>query len=349
MASKTSLPVLDYTGQTTPELLECKESHRIDSLLCAFEEGIQAKVRLPRHRRLTEDENLVLAVMALDREVNNGGYHQFFLNSSVRFVPVIVDCLHRIGCAATEALTRRAIAALELPELTADAASAKIRTRNRKRDRIIDDCDREFYRLDEITPRLFAYIEAHQDRIQLVRATVPPRERIPQLGNAAKLFLHLRLAKQPGLTLDGARQLAREYAKQQSLAATEAEVEGAAVLFAFFSAIRARDLAAAAPLAQPAFELMHEDTTHSILRRAWVVQLIDAAKLDLADASTRAYLEYLNGCDQSACGTYNRILFWAEVLKKHAAVLPISTGFFATHFPAIDLFKPLPPPRYLER
>jgi Domain of unknown function (DUF4375) len=100
-----------------------QDSHRIDFLLCAFAEG-QAKLNPPGNRDLTDEENLVLAVMALEREVNNGGYHQFFLNSSHRFAAVILDYLGRIGCTATEAITGRAIAALELPELSAQAVSA---------------------------------------------------------------------------------------------------------------------------------------------------------------------------------------------------------------------------------
>ncbi|PYV26956.1 MAG: hypothetical protein DMG27_05210, partial [Acidobacteria bacterium] len=108
------LPRLDYTGQTTSELIACKNSHSIDSLLCAFEWGIQAKAKAgpAGEGSLTGEERLVLAVMALNREVNNGGYDQFFVNSSRRFVPIIVDSLRRIGCAATAAITERAIAAL---------------------------------------------------------------------------------------------------------------------------------------------------------------------------------------------------------------------------------------------
>src|SRR6266446_834119 len=59
---------LDYTGQTTSELIGCKKSHRIDSLLCAFEEGIQAKLDQAGAGSITGEEDLVLAVMALERE-----------------------------------------------------------------------------------------------------------------------------------------------------------------------------------------------------------------------------------------------------------------------------------------
>lgn len=38
------LPWLEYTGQATPDLIACQRRHRIDSLQCAFEEGIQPKL-----------------------------------------------------------------------------------------------------------------------------------------------------------------------------------------------------------------------------------------------------------------------------------------------------------------
>ena len=349
MAHGDSLPWLDFSGQTHPRTARVQEQPSNRFTFVRLRRGHSSQAKVPGNGDLTDDEDLVLAVMALDREVNNGGYHQFFLNSSCRFVPVILDYLNRLNCAATATITRKAIAALELPELSAEAAAATIRTPNRRRNEILDACDREFYQLNEIAPALFAFIETHADRIQLVRISLPPAEPIPQIGNAAKLFIHLMLAKKPGLTLDGIRQLARERAEQQSIAATASEVEGAAVLYAFSRAVRSRDLAAAEPLAPQAFELMRENTMHAVLYRDWVVELIGAAKPDLADAATRAYLEYLSGCDQSTRSTYNRILFWAEVLKKHLAALPKSVEFFSTHFSAIDLNQPLPPPRFMER
>ena len=182
------LPWIDYTGQTTEELLACKSSHRIDSLLCAFEMGIQAK------RRNTAEEKLVLAVMALDREVNNGGYSQFFLNSSRKFAPIIVESLRRVDCLATAAITEKAIAA----------------RRSATRDEILEACDREFYRLNEIAPALFAFVEAHQDRIQLVKASLPPPPKLPELATAVKLFTFLENVK---YTMKPPRDLSLEEAR----------------------------------------------------------------------------------------------------------------------------------------
>jgi len=42
----------------------------------------------------------------LDREVNNGGYHQFFCNSSQKFAPQIVQSLAHIGCRRAAKIVR---------------------------------------------------------------------------------------------------------------------------------------------------------------------------------------------------------------------------------------------------
>jgi hypothetical protein len=84
----------------------------------------------------------------------------------------------------------------------------------------------------------------------LIPASLPPRRPKPKLGNASKLFIHLTLAKKTGLSLDGARQLAREHAQRESMAATDSDLEGAAVLYAFSRAVRSGDLAASELLAR---------------------------------------------------------------------------------------------------
>jgi len=44
--------------------------------------------------------------------VNNGGYDQFFTNSSREFASTIVDSLQHIGCKKTADITQKAIKAL---------------------------------------------------------------------------------------------------------------------------------------------------------------------------------------------------------------------------------------------
>jgi hypothetical protein len=83
-----------YSGQSVEELLSLEVTHRCDSLVLAFEEAIGQKAQRDGVRGLTTEERVVLAVEALEREVNNGGYDQFFINASREFAPTIGDYTH---------------------------------------------------------------------------------------------------------------------------------------------------------------------------------------------------------------------------------------------------------------
>ena len=335
------LPWLEYTGQTTPELLACKSTHQIVSLLCAFEWGIQAKIGPRGEDELTGDERLVLAVMALQREVNNGGYSQFFINSSRRFAPSIVEFLHRIGCTTTAAITEHAIRSLNVHRLSAESVSEAALNADSDINRVLDGLDRDYYKLNEIEPQLFKFIEEHQDNIQLIKATKPPFDlKLSKPSKASTLYTYLtfaKFAKLSGGTIEELRKPAREVAQRKSLEVTDAELDAALTLYLFRCSLRTNDTAACERLSHQAFNLMRDDTQHCILHREWVLRLIGEARLDLADTSTLYYLEYLESRDQSDRKTQNTIRFWAVVLQEHRAVLPKSLAFFEKAFPELDL------------
>jgi hypothetical protein len=63
-------------GRNIEQLIALELTHRIDSIVVAIEDALMAK------SEVTEAEQVVLTVEAMEREVNNGGFEQFFLNSS---------------------------------------------------------------------------------------------------------------------------------------------------------------------------------------------------------------------------------------------------------------------------
>ena len=77
-----------YSGQTIEELIEMAGEYRIDSLVVAMEQALQQKAAQAGEQELSDEERIVLAVEALEREVSNGGYIQFFTRAS-EFVPAI--------------------------------------------------------------------------------------------------------------------------------------------------------------------------------------------------------------------------------------------------------------------
>lgn len=338
-----NLPWLEYEGQTTQELMACKNTHRIDSILCAFEWGIQAKSKPEGEVALTDEERLVLAVMALTREVNNGGYNQFFVNSSRRFAPTIVDSLRQIGCVTCADITEKAIQAAKFDVASPDS----ILEEDDARDAILDACDQDFYQLTDIDDKLFAFVEANQNQIQLTKKAQVPRRKVKvQPSNQMKLHAHLSVSKPRTTSLDEARQLAREVAKELEIDVTDKEVDAVATLHAFESAIRNGDEEACEALAGLAFDLARDETTHCVAHREYVKQVIGRGETAKAEALTRSYLDYLASCDVSTLSTQNRILFWGTFLQEYRSQLPESVSVFIGAFPFENFDAPLPRMRF---
>jgi hypothetical protein len=142
-------PFLDsYEGQSTTELIALKDTYRTDSLVLAFEQAIQAKPETD----LTESERFVLAIEAMERQVNNGGWDQFFLNTNNEFDSILVNALIAIDCLDNSEIASKAIAAFQ--------GGAELKD--------FEELDNQYFAATEsIADRLFQYIERHADKIRL--------------------------------------------------------------------------------------------------------------------------------------------------------------------------------------
>jgi len=101
---------------SVPQIVELESEFRIDSLVCAIESIIIQKD--DSGDDINEAELVVLAVEAMEREVNNGGFAQFFSNDSWRFTPYLVSCLNVIGAQQAEQIAEEAINKLGVGELS---------------------------------------------------------------------------------------------------------------------------------------------------------------------------------------------------------------------------------------
>ena len=335
--STDTLPWLEYSGQTASEIIACKETHQVDSLLRALEDGIQLRQSRNGQEGTSVEEVVLLAIRALDREVNNGGYNQFFLNSSHQYTAIIVDACNVIGCEATASVTAKAISALQLADVTAAAVANVMSKRNSERTRLLKACDKRFYRLTEIPPKLFRFVESHEEKFKLEKISVPPRPKQRGSPNIVSIYASLRFAQPIDPSFDAVRRLATAIATQRSIPATESEIDGATYLYLFGRSVHFGDLSACELLAPRAFDLARDDTGHCVNQRKWVEKLIEAANHSLADAVTLQYLEYLNIEDRSSDFIYNRIVFWANLLRLHPVTLRKSIEFFRANFPDVNL------------
>jgi len=157
-----------YSGETTQQLIAFEGEYRVDSIVLAFEQAIGQKSVRAGETALTADERIVVAIEALEREVNNGGYSQFFINSSREYTSTIVDSLTRIGCPKTAEITEAAVRALGLHELSDASIELEMEKEDPQRHAALQSCDQRYFKESEpIADHLFAYIKTHQDTIRL--------------------------------------------------------------------------------------------------------------------------------------------------------------------------------------
>ena len=140
----------ECSRKSVDDLLVLANGDEIE-FLQSLEMAIQQKSERIGEDDLSEEEIIVLAVEALEREVNNGGYSQFFVNSSREFTPIMVYALVRIGCPETSEITKRAVKAAGFQGLAPEALAEAL-----------DFYSRDYYRRNQhrfITPEKASDIE----------------------------------------------------------------------------------------------------------------------------------------------------------------------------------------------
>jgi len=156
-----------YTGETVDELIALEGKFRIDSLVLAFEQAMDQKAARVRGGNLTREERIILAIEALEREVNNGGYGQFFVNSSREYAPMIVDALLRISCPKTAAITQKAVDIVQGIPITPEEIKYGTWGDNQNRQEALNECDDLYFKRPEIIEQcLFAFIKANRGKIK---------------------------------------------------------------------------------------------------------------------------------------------------------------------------------------
>jgi hypothetical protein len=119
----------------------------------------------------TGTENIIVAATNVIREVNNGGFDQFFRNSSKRWAFFAGDAFLHIGRRDAAKLTRKAVRAIRLPKdlaemfagvgPTFDMLDQMMRKPDIRRDEIFDECDIAFQSLTGLAASVLAYAEKH--------------------------------------------------------------------------------------------------------------------------------------------------------------------------------------------
>ena len=138
-------------------------------MVLAFEQALDQKAERVGQERLTEEERVVLAIEALEREVNNGGYNQLFINSSKEYTPFFVDALNRVGCTKVAELTQQAIDILGIEgPITIEAIDCVMQEENEELVERLGECDVRYYKAaGDLAGQLLEFIKSNKDRIIL--------------------------------------------------------------------------------------------------------------------------------------------------------------------------------------
>jgi hypothetical protein len=106
------------------------------------------------------------AVWALESEVNNGGFSQYFLNNSCETAPFVAEALDSIGAPRTADICRRAITTAfpaGLPS-SPDAISAAAAEFSDEVMENLGSLDNEFFGYPHnLTDLLFAFVSKHRE------------------------------------------------------------------------------------------------------------------------------------------------------------------------------------------
>ena len=156
-----------YKGQSTDQLIALAPAYRIDSLVLAFEQALEQKKAAGK--KLSQPESDILVIEAMEREVNNGGYRQFFSNTSGVYTTNLPAALERIGCPVAAKIASEALASLKI---SGAVTAAKIKSAAAKLDNNtaaeLGKLDaRYFQNTEPVAEKLFAYIQAKRHEIIL--------------------------------------------------------------------------------------------------------------------------------------------------------------------------------------
>jgi hypothetical protein len=106
------------------------------------------------------------SIWSVESEVNNGGFSQYFLNSSGETAGFVVEALETIGAPNTADICRRAIAIAFPDELPSDsgAIGAAASDFSDEVEEKLDALSEEFFGYPhDLTKLLFAYVSKHPE------------------------------------------------------------------------------------------------------------------------------------------------------------------------------------------
>jgi hypothetical protein len=121
------------------------------------------------YQELTAAEKVFVSIWELEAEVNNGGFLQYFFNSSGDNAKHCVPALEKIGALNVAALVRQAITVFENSDPPADSAirQPQVEKFSDEQKKFLDELDQMFFKYpDNLTELLFDFVTKNRAEIR---------------------------------------------------------------------------------------------------------------------------------------------------------------------------------------
>ncbi len=115
---------------------------------------------------LSDAERIFYITQSLEMEVNNGGFSQFFYNTSGNFSNELVNAFTAIGANATAAICKKAIAAFgrDIPVDKDEREDMLDELESEEIDEILEECDDAFFEYeDDLTELNYNFVMKNKE------------------------------------------------------------------------------------------------------------------------------------------------------------------------------------------
>jgi len=137
-----------------------------NSILIDLSESDRTKFGKEDFSLQSTPQRVFSAIWAVESEVNNGGFSQYFLNQSAESAAFVVEALKAIGAPKTADICRRAIAAAFPAGLPATVEAIQSAAAGFSEETLekLEAMDQEFFGYPHnLTDMLFAYVFKHPE------------------------------------------------------------------------------------------------------------------------------------------------------------------------------------------
>jgi hypothetical protein len=135
-----------------------------NSVLSSLSESEKTKFGKEDFARQSLPQKVFSAIWAVESEVNNGGFSQYFFNSSGESASFVVEALQTVGAPETAGISKRAIVAAFPSGLPQSAEEIRSAAADFPDDVVekLESLDQEFFSYPhDLTDLLFAYGSEH--------------------------------------------------------------------------------------------------------------------------------------------------------------------------------------------